>query len=67
MRVLDGEDVGQSQFSAYVKYLEVRSRPEIKEVQAWILGHPAEDLSVSVYEPGWPRGRNSVPLSEPSN
>jgi transcriptional regulator GlxA family with amidase domain len=40
---------GQSQFSAYnVKYLEVRSRPEIEELQAWILGHPGEDLSVSV-------------------
>jgi transcriptional regulator GlxA family with amidase domain len=39
---------GQSQFSAYnVKYLEVRSRPEIEELQAWILGHPGEDLSVS--------------------
>jgi len=31
-----------------VKYLEVRSRPEIEELQAWILEHPAEDLSVSV-------------------
>jgi transcriptional regulator GlxA family with amidase domain len=39
---------GQSQFSAYVKYMEVRSRPEIEELQAWILGHPAADLSVSV-------------------
>jgi transcriptional regulator GlxA family with amidase domain len=39
---------GQSQFSAYnVKYLEVRSRPEIEELQAWILGHPGDDLSVS--------------------
>jgi transcriptional regulator GlxA family with amidase domain len=38
---------GQSQFSAYVKYLEVSSRPEIEELQAWMLGHPAEDLSVS--------------------
>ncbi len=37
---------GQSQFSSYVKYLEVRSRPEIEELQAWILGHPGEDLSV---------------------
>jgi transcriptional regulator GlxA family with amidase domain len=38
---------GQSQFSAYdVKYLEVRSRPEIEELQAWIQGHPAENLSV---------------------
>jgi transcriptional regulator GlxA family with amidase domain len=39
---------GQSQFSAYVKFMEVRSRPEIEELQAWILGHPAADLSVSV-------------------
>ena len=39
---------GQSQFSAYVKYMEVRSRPEIEELQAWTLGHPAADLSVSV-------------------
>jgi len=39
---------GQSQFSAYnVKYLEVRSRPEIQGQQAWILGHPGDDLSVS--------------------
>jgi transcriptional regulator GlxA family with amidase domain len=38
---------GQSQFSAYVKYLEVSSRAEIEELQAWMLGHPAEDLSVS--------------------
>jgi transcriptional regulator GlxA family with amidase domain len=29
-----------------VKYLEVRSRPEIEELQAWIQGHPAENLSV---------------------
>jgi len=39
---------GQSQFSAYVSLLEVKSRPDIGELQAWILGHPAEDLSVSV-------------------
>jgi transcriptional regulator GlxA family with amidase domain len=38
---------GQSQFSSYVKYLEVSSRPEIEELQAWILGHPGDDLSVS--------------------
>jgi transcriptional regulator GlxA family with amidase domain len=38
---------GQSQFSAYyVKYMEARSRPEIEELQAWIQGHPGEDLSV---------------------
>jgi transcriptional regulator GlxA family with amidase domain len=38
---------GQSQFSSYVKYVEVRSsRPDIEELQVWILGHPVEDLSV---------------------
>jgi transcriptional regulator GlxA family with amidase domain len=37
---------GQSQFSAYVKYLEVSRRPDIEELQTWILGHPGEDLSV---------------------
>ncbi|MGH6841209.1 MAG: GlxA family transcriptional regulator, partial [Methylocella sp.] len=37
---------GQSQFSAYVCVLEVKNRPDISELQAWILGHPAEDLSV---------------------
>jgi transcriptional regulator GlxA family with amidase domain len=37
---------GQSQFSAYIK-LEAKSRPDIRELQAWILGHPGEDLSVS--------------------
>jgi transcriptional regulator GlxA family with amidase domain len=36
---------GQSQFSAYnVKYLEVRSRPEIEELQAWIWSR--EDLCI---------------------
>ena len=39
---------GQSQFSAYVSFLEEsKSRPDIGELQAWILGHPGEDLSVS--------------------
>jgi transcriptional regulator GlxA family with amidase domain len=38
---------GQSQFSAYVSLLEVNSRPDITELQAWILGHPGGDLSVS--------------------
>ncbi|MCI0601241.1 MAG: GlxA family transcriptional regulator [Beijerinckiaceae bacterium] len=38
---------GQSQFSTHVKFREVRSRPEIEELQAWILGNPGEDLSVS--------------------
>jgi transcriptional regulator GlxA family with amidase domain len=37
---------GQSQFSAHVKFREVRSRPEIEELQAWMLGNPGEDLSV---------------------
>jgi transcriptional regulator GlxA family with amidase domain len=37
---------GQSQFSSYVQYREVRSRPDIEELQSWILGHPGEDLSV---------------------
>ncbi len=40
---------GQSQFSAYVTYTEVLkagNRPDIHELQAWILGHPGEDLSV---------------------
>jgi transcriptional regulator GlxA family with amidase domain len=38
---------GQSQFSAYVKYAEfLGNRPEIAELQSWILGHPVEDLSV---------------------
>jgi transcriptional regulator GlxA family with amidase domain len=35
---------GQSQFSDHVKYLEVTSR--LDELQAWILGHPGDDLSV---------------------
>jgi len=37
---------GQSQFSAYVNILETKCRPDIGELQAWILGHPGEDLSV---------------------
>ncbi|MGB8899473.1 MAG: DJ-1/PfpI family protein [Methylocella sp.] len=36
---------GQSQFSAYVK-LEAKNRPDISELQAWILGNPGEDLRV---------------------
>jgi AraC-like DNA-binding protein len=47
MVVLPRRPGGQSQFSTYVKYLEVRSRPEKEELQAWILGHPGEDLNVS--------------------
>ncbi len=38
---------GQSQFSAYVTYRELGKRPDIQELQTWILGHPGEDLSVS--------------------
>lgn len=37
---------GQSQFSGYIKWREVRSRPDIQELQTWMLGHPGEDLSV---------------------
>jgi transcriptional regulator GlxA family with amidase domain len=37
---------GQSQFSAFVTYRDAVNRPEIQELQAWILGHPGEDLSV---------------------
>jgi transcriptional regulator GlxA family with amidase domain len=37
---------GQSQFSAYVTYRELGNRPEIQELQTWMLGHPGEDLSV---------------------
>ena len=39
---------GQSQFSAYMSLLEAKNRPDIGELQAWILGQPAEDLSVPV-------------------
>jgi transcriptional regulator GlxA family with amidase domain len=40
---------GQSQFSGYVTYtkiLEAGNRPDIHELQTWMLGHPGEDLSV---------------------
>jgi transcriptional regulator GlxA family with amidase domain len=37
---------GQSQYSAYIK-CEAKNRPDISELQAWILGHPEEDLSVA--------------------
>lgn len=36
---------GQSQFSAHMKW-EVKNRPDIAELQTWILGHPGADLSV---------------------
>lgn len=35
---------GQSQFSSYVQCGEVRSRPDIEELQTWMLGHPGEIL-----------------------
>jgi transcriptional regulator GlxA family with amidase domain len=38
---------GQSQFSAYVR--KRRTRPDIGELQAWILGHPGDDLSVPAF------------------
>ncbi|MGH2359037.1 MAG: GlxA family transcriptional regulator [bacterium] len=38
---------GQSQFTTYMKLTDVRSRPDISELQTWILGHPGEDLSVA--------------------
>lgn len=37
---------GQSQFSGYIKWREVRSRTDIQELQTWMLGHPGEDFSV---------------------
>jgi transcriptional regulator GlxA family with amidase domain len=37
---------GQSQFSAYLDVREVKNRPDIGELQAWMLGHPGGDLSV---------------------
>jgi len=38
---------GQSQFSAHMHWGEIKPRPDIAELQAWILGHPSADLSVS--------------------
>jgi transcriptional regulator GlxA family with amidase domain len=37
---------GQSQFCAYMDDREVKNRPDIGKLQAWILGNPGEDLSV---------------------
>ena len=37
---------GQSQFSAYITSCQ-SNRPDICELQAWILGHPGADLSVT--------------------
>ena len=38
---------GQSQFSAFTSLLEKKKRPEIGELQAWMLAHPKADLSVA--------------------
>lgn len=38
---------GQSQFSNYLTS-EAISRPDLRELQAWIVDHPAEDLRVEV-------------------
>jgi transcriptional regulator GlxA family with amidase domain len=37
---------GQSQFSSFLKHWKVRSRPDIEELQTWMLGNPGKDLSV---------------------
>jgi transcriptional regulator GlxA family with amidase domain len=36
---------GQSQFSSFIP-AEAKSRMDLRELQAWIIDHPAEDLSV---------------------
>ena len=38
---------GQSQFSSYLT-TEAASRPDLRELQTWIMAHPAEDLRVEV-------------------
>jgi class 3 adenylate cyclase len=38
---------GQSQFSAYLA-TEVRSHRDLRDLQAWIMEHPAEDLRVEI-------------------
>ena len=38
---------GQSQFRPYSNYLEMKNRPDISELHAWILGNPGEDLTVT--------------------
>jgi len=38
---------GQSQFGAYMNVLDAKNRPDIGELQAWVLGHPGADLSVA--------------------
>jgi transcriptional regulator GlxA family with amidase domain len=37
---------GQSQFSGYINLLEAKNRPDISELQTWMLGNPGKDLSV---------------------
>lgn len=37
---------GQSQFGAYGTVFDIRGRPDIDQLQTWILGHPGADLSV---------------------
>ncbi|WP_091685385.1 GlxA family transcriptional regulator [Methylocapsa palsarum] len=36
---------GQSQFSSYIQH-NTKNRPDIIELQVWVLGHPGENLSV---------------------
>jgi transcriptional regulator GlxA family with amidase domain len=38
---------GQSQFSAYIP-TEASRRPDLRDLQAWIMGHPTEDLGVEI-------------------
>ena len=38
---------GQSQFSAYIP-TEASRRPDLQDLQAWIMGHPTEDLGIEV-------------------
>lgn len=38
---------GQSQFSSYV-FNEAKTRKDFRELQAWIVSHPEEDLSVEI-------------------
>lgn len=38
---------GQSQFSAYIA-TEASRRPDLQDLQAWIVGHPTEDLRVEI-------------------
>lgn len=38
---------GQSQFSSYV-FNEAKTRKDFRELQAWIISHPEEDLSIEI-------------------